>query len=154
MKLEVEQILCATDFSDSAAHAFQYALAIAAHHGASVELLHVAECSIYANGPPLKREESGGTFEDRLRERLDEIAASQSVDVPIETTVVNGVPSVEIVKHAEASSADLIVLGTHGRTGLKHLLVGSVAEKVIRSAACPVCTVRYPDLKTNTSKEA
>jgi nucleotide-binding universal stress UspA family protein len=150
MKLEVEQVLCATDFSDCAAYAFQYALAIAAHHGASVELLHVTESSIYANDPPLEGEELGGKLEGRLLKRLDEIAASQSVDVAIETTVVNGVPSVEIVRHAKATSADLIVLGTHGRTGLKHLLIGSVAEKVIRNAACPVCTIRYPDLKTST----
>jgi nucleotide-binding universal stress UspA family protein len=142
MKLEVEQILCATDFSDCATHALQYALAIAAHHGASVELLHVAEPSIYANGPPLEGDALGGAFENRLLERLDEIAAAQSVDVPIETTVVTGAPAVEITKHATATSADLIVLGTHGRTGLKHLLMGSVAEKVIRTAACPVCTIR------------
>ena len=153
MKIEIKRILCPTDFSASAEHAFHYALAIAARHEATIELLHVSESSTYANDPPLEGDASSGTFEDRLRKRLDDIAATAGVDVPVETALLTGVPYVEIVNHAKASSADLIVLGTHGRTGMKHLLIGSVAERVVRTASCPVCTVRHPDLDASGGEE-
>jgi len=145
MKVEIQRLLCPTDFSASAEHMFHYALAIAARHGATVELLHVTESSAYANDPPLEGDEAGKTLEDRLRAQLREIAESADTDVLIETALLVGIPYVKIVNHAKTWPADLIVIGTHGRTGMKHLLIGSVAEKVVRSSPCPVCTVRHPD---------
>lgn len=142
MNINIKHILCPTDFSKSAEYAFEYALAIAARHGATVELLHVAHSSAYADD---SIDEQGQTYDDTLRDRLQSIAASRSSDdVKITVLVVDGTDYIEIVKRANAWPADLIVIGTHGRTGMKHLLIGSVAERVVRTASCPVCTVRHP----------
>ncbi|MFA7173262.1 MAG: universal stress protein [Kiritimatiellia bacterium] len=145
MKIDIQRILCPTDFSASASHAFFYALAIAARHGAVVELLHVTENSAYANDLPLEGDTSSKTFKYRLCERLDEIVLAADADVVVETNLLEGVPYTEIVNRAKSWPADLIVIGTLGRTGMKHLLIGSVAERVVRRAPCPVCTVRHPD---------
>lgn len=145
MKIEIKRILCPTDFSGSAEHALQYALAIAEQHGATVELLHVRESSAYENDSPLEGDTSSKAFEDRLRERLGEIAAAADANVVVKNNLLAGVPYAEIVNRSKTWPADLIVLGTHGRTGMKHLLIGSVAEKVVRSSPCPVCRVRHPD---------
>ncbi|MFC1889388.1 universal stress protein [Thermodesulfobacteriota bacterium] len=142
MKIDIEKILCATDFSTSAERAFQYALTLADRYGATVELLHVTEVSAYAEDNVGEAENS---YEGRLRARLDEIVASTDTDVSIETRMAAGVPYAEIINRAKAMPADLIVIGTHGRTGMKHLLIGSVAEKVVRTASCPVLSVRHPD---------
>ena len=145
MKIDIQRILCPTDFSASAEHAFQYALAIASQHGAAIELLHVTESSAYADDPPLEGDTASERFEDRLRKRLGKIVATADADIEVETNLLAGIPYAEIVNRAKTWPADLIVLGTHGRTGMKHLLIGSVAEKVVRSSFCPVCTVRHPD---------
>jgi nucleotide-binding universal stress UspA family protein len=81
--------------------------------------------------------------EDMVRSLLQEVVgAAQRAGVPIETTWVIGVPAEDIVRFAAEIQADLIVLATHGRTGLEHVLMGSVAEQVVRTAPCPVLTVR------------
>jgi nucleotide-binding universal stress UspA family protein len=69
-------------------------------------------------------------------------AAQATLQTPVESTLLEGFPASEIVRFAKDSACDLIVMGTHGRTGLKHWLLGSVAEYVVRQAACPVLTVR------------
>ena len=145
MKIEIHKILCPTDFSVSAEHAFNYALAIAARHGATVELLHVTEGSAYANEESLDGEAPGETYEDRVRAQLRQIADTANTAVSIDTKLVSGIPYVEILSRATSLKADLIVIGTHGRTGMKQFLIGSVAEKVVRTSSCPVCTIRHPD---------
>ena len=143
MKPEIHRILCPTDFSASADYAFEYALAIAKRHGATVEVLHVAESSAYAEDPV---NDSGERYDDKLRNRLQTMVKSKGdVDIDVAVNVLDGIDYVEIVNRATAWSADLIVLGTHGRTGMKHLLIGSVAERVVRTAPQPVLTIRHPD---------
>jgi len=142
MKTDIEKILCATDFSASSDHALQYALVLASRFGASVELLHVTEVSAYAQN---QTEDGGESYEKRLLARLRAMADSIETDVSIETHLAAGVPYIEIINRSKALPADLIVIGTHGRTGMKHLLIGSVAEKVVRTASCPVLSVRHPD---------
>ena len=141
MKIEIKTILCPTDFSASAEHAFQYAIAIATRHEARIELLHVTLPSAYAD----EEGESGDTYEDKLRDRLRALAATAPADIQVRPTLVTGIPYAEIINQTATLPADLIIIGTHGRTGMKHLLIGSVAERIIRMASCPVCTVRHPD---------
>ncbi len=145
MDIRIKSILVPVDFSVAADFAFQYALAIADRHGAAVELLHVTEVSAYSNEEPLEGDEHYEAYEERLMGYLRKMIASAKTDIPIEANLITGVPYVEIVNRAKAWPANLIVIGTHGRTGMKHLLIGSVAERVIRTASCPVLTVRHPD---------
>ncbi len=140
MNIRIKRILCPVDFSPSGDFAFDYACAIATRHGATVELLHIAEASAYAEDEPPKGQP---VFEEILRNRLRKMAAPASV--PVEINLLSGIPYIEIINRATALRADLIVIGTHGRTGMKHLLIGSVAERVVRTAPCPVLTVRHPD---------
>ena len=142
MNIDIQHILCPTDFSESAEFALKYALAIAERHGATVELLHIAEASAYAGDPV---NEQGQTYDETLRDRLQAMAEASGTHVSTSVNVIDGTDYIEIVRRADAWPADLIVMGTHGRTGMKHLLIGSVAERVVRTSPCPVCTVRHPD---------
>jgi nucleotide-binding universal stress UspA family protein len=144
MNIDIRRILCCVDFSPSGDYAFEHALAIAARHGATIELLHVMEPSAYAEDEPLEAE-GDKTFKDALLDRLRAMAGSTRTDLPIEIRLATGIPYIEIVERAKAWPADMIILGTHGRTGMKHLLIGSVAERVVRTASCPVLTVRHSD---------
>ena len=150
MNIEINRILCPIDFLASSEHALQYAVAIAKRHGAAVELLHVAQPSAYAEDAVDDRKQ---TYDDTLRDRLQAMADSKGdTHVTVTINVVDGTDYVEVVDRATAWPADLIVLGTHGRTGMKHLLIGSVAERVVRTASCPVCTVRHPDHMLESGK--
>ncbi len=92
MKIDIDRILCPTDFSESSVYALSYALAIAARHGATVELFHVTEISAYAHDPPLEGDSPGETFEDRLWGRLREMAESPGPDVAFPRGLVSGEP--------------------------------------------------------------
>jgi nucleotide-binding universal stress UspA family protein len=140
MKIKIKKILCPVDFSRPGRYAFDYACAVARRHGASLELLHVAEASAYAEDTPPPGQVS---YEQSLKMQLEEWAEQSGC--PAETHLLAGIPYVEIVKRAEEIQADMIVIGTHGRTGMKHMLIGSVAERVVRTSSCPVLTVRHPD---------
>ncbi len=142
MNTEIRNILCPTDFSESALYAFQYAVAFARSHDAELELLHVIEPSAYATD---RIDDQESTYTERVRERLQNIASTADPKVKITIRIAMGVPYITIIEKADAMPADLIVIGTHGRTGIRHLLIGSVAEKVVRTATCPVLTVRHPD---------
>jgi nucleotide-binding universal stress UspA family protein len=141
--IKLECILVPTDFSDYSQQAIVYACELAKRFGAKLQLLHVVP------PPALPMPYVAPVSEEMLH--LDE-AAERELDawkVPaleqmaqVERVVRTGVPFVEIVRHAKDNDVDLIVIGTHGRTGLAHALLGSVAEKVVRKATCPVLTVR------------
>ena len=145
MNINIKRILCPTDFSASAEHAMQYAIAIAERHAAIVELLYVTAPSTYELDSSLEGNATNETFDKELHGHLDELASSIETNVQIETKLISGIAYAEIVNRAKIWPADLIIIGTHGRTGMKHMLIGSVAEKVVRSASCPVCTIRHPD---------
>ena len=146
MTESITRILVPVDFSADSNRAVHYAAMLAGQVGASVELLHVVEDFSYGvlsevyvpNVPDLMQE----TINDVV-ERLASLRASvfpHGSDV--DTVAYVGRPAPTILEYAKAGGFDLIVMGTHGRTGLSHLITGSVAEQVLRAAPCAVLTVR------------
>ncbi len=138
-------ILAATDFSAAGDHAVDYALELGAALGATVHLLHV-----YA--PPVSPEAAdvavlaSGKVENSALDSLGRLVAPHADKIPHgELLVMIGDPRAEIVHTAERLACDLIVLGTHGRRGFKRMVLGSVAEMVVRTARCPVLTVHPPE---------
>ena len=142
-----DRILVPTDGSSEGELAVCHALDLAAVHGASVRAIYVVDTARYA-GMPMETtwEGVGDLLYDDAEAALStvgELAAAREVDV--ETAVVEGTPSREIITDAEDAGCDLVVMGTHGRGGIDRLLLGSVAEKVVRSSSVPVLTVRIGD---------
>jgi nucleotide-binding universal stress UspA family protein len=143
--MHIRHILCPTDFSESSGEAFETALMMATDSGARLTLLHVQQLPapvfpdvILPVSPSILRDAEQSA--EHAMERLCERARAAGVAADCRVTV--GAPHVEICDAAEEVGADLIVMGTHGRTGLSHVILGSVAEKVVRKAQCPVLTVR------------
>jgi universal stress protein A len=148
----IKRILVPTDFSGTADAALEYAFVLAEKFGASLQLLHVlddpfvfdgmsAEAYI-AEAPTLRT-----AMLDEARSRLHRRASTGRTDITVETEVLFGHGARTIAEYALERDIDLIVMGTHGRTGVAHLILGSVAERVVRIAPCPVLTVRHPDAK-------
>jgi nucleotide-binding universal stress UspA family protein len=144
--LKLETILCPTDFSKPSEYAFELAAALARDHGARLVVLHALPPTIVYGElvpmPPTPPDEYLPKFWEAFH-RL-EAADPRARELRIETRVVEGTPADTIREIAEEIGASLIVMGTHGRTGLSRLLMGSVAEEVLRKAACPVMTVKRP----------
>lgn len=146
--MNVKKILVPTDFSENAKSGTDYARGLAKVFGAEVILLHVCAPPFYQAGYGINPEtivEMLASIERAIEEQL-EIAkkATASGGVKVTTMVRQGIPAYEIVEAAKEQGADLIVVATHGHTGVKHFLLGSTAEKVVRTAPCPVLTVRSP----------
>lgn len=142
------RILVPTDFSETSDAALTYAKALAEKLGASIHLLHVFADpyamatyapEVYAPLPPEVRERALHDIQQRLDERLD---AGEQQRFRGTTEIVTGLTAKQIVGYATDRGMDLIVMGTHGRRGVAHMLLGSVAEHVVRTAQCPVLTVR------------
>lgn len=135
------RVLCPIDFSDTSAHAVRYADAVASWYGATLCLQHVyVPLTVPVPGLPDAIE----TLDDAERVRLVEQVrgfAAQLGCAPTTIVIDSGRPDEEILARAERRDADLVVMGTHGASGFKHLLLGSVTEKVLRQLACPVLTV-------------
>ena len=140
--LPIQTILHPTDFSEYSDYAFRFACSLARDHGARVVVLHVAPppAAVPIDGMPVTAP-APGLYKEHLEQRLHEIRPSDP-NVPVEYRLEEGFPATEILRIANEIHADLIVLGTHGRTGLGRLLMGSVAEQVVRKATCPVLTVK------------
>jgi len=139
--LPIHTILHPTDFSDRAECAFRVACALARDYEARLVLVHVIPPPVVVYGEAVVMPQPSGEERHEYQQRLDRIAVP---DVHMERHVIEGDPVSEILAAATDCHADLIVLGTHGRTGLGRLLMGSVAEQVLRRAHCPVLTVRTP----------
>ena len=142
----LKQILVPTDFSETSEVALRYAKAFADTFQAALHLLHVIEDTlIYAweiPDPATIRE----SIEKNVRARLDRVLTKDEREqYRARLVTVTGSPFVEIVRYAQEQDIDLIVMGTHGRGLIAHMLLGSVAEKVVRKAPCPVLTVRHPE---------
>ena len=137
--IRVNKILYPTDFSSYSNQAYFHAVALAEQHGASLLVAFV-----YTPGfePPGG---SGGEQSDRTywREQLEQIRPLNT-RIPIEHVFLEGDPASELVRYANDNLVNLIVMGTHGRTGVERLLMGSVAEKVLREARCSVLVVKMP----------
>lgn len=149
--IELKKILYPTDFSDLARHALGYVRSFAEAYRAEVHVIHIVDEAYQywmAMGPnslpvgPAPEELAAGS-----KVELDKLVKTglAGMNQPIHTAVVVGRPYLEIVRYAEDKKVDLIVMGTHGRSGIAQALLGSVAEKVVRKSPCPVLTVRHPE---------
>jgi nucleotide-binding universal stress UspA family protein len=145
--IALDRILHPTDFSESSSGATKYACALADSFDAELHLVHVVQ-DVIANLPPSGAVTYGNYLRDVKQNATQEMAEvldpAWEKDRLVIRAVPEGVPFVEIVRYARERLMDLIVMGTHGRSGVTHMLLGSVAEKVVRKAPCPVLTVR-PD---------
>ena len=143
--ITLTRILVPHDFSETSEAAMQYATELARTLGAKLHVLHVSEKARtdVATEFPLGLEES---MEAAVRERLLKIITTREArELNPELELRSGTPSTEIVRYATQRDINLIVMGTHGRGFIAHAVMGSVAEKVVRNAPCPVLTVRNPD---------
>ena len=135
----IKMILHPTDFSAPAVAAFRCACSLASHYGAQLVIVHVTRASVtYGAGLCFPKAEER---QKNLAEELFDLAVPDE-HVDVVRRLEQGKPAAEILHLARLCQADLIVMGTHGRRGLKRFLMGSVADEVIRTAACPVLTVR------------
>jgi nucleotide-binding universal stress UspA family protein len=140
--IQLKQILVATDFSEVSTAAIDYGRDLARTFGASLQLLHVMENPFLRPTPADPHTIKTATLRHLLDRLTDDDRLALHATAALETS---DDPAGEIVKYAKTHAVDLIVLGTHGRGGMAHLLLGSVAEKVVRTAPCPVLTVRHPE---------
>jgi nucleotide-binding universal stress UspA family protein len=149
VEVSLKHILAPTDFSEQSQYAKRYALSLAQQHGATVHLMHVIQDVLPvladADSPvasAMYLTEADHSAREYLRA---EAPAELAEKLRFELVVRRGTPFLEIVRYAREANIDMIVMATHGRTGLAHMLMGSVAEKVVRKAACPVLTIRHPE---------
>ena len=145
----VRKILCPVDFSETSRHAFDYAVLFARQASAELIVLHVVEdaplFTAYGGIPDLNFKDE---IEKSARKELAALVAGKEAGgLRIRTDLAHGPTYRTILKYAEEQHADLIVMGTHGRSGLDYAFFGSVAERVIRRAPCPVLIVRHPESK-------
>ncbi len=150
--MPIKTILHPTDFSKPSEYALRFALALARDYEARLVLLHVVEPPVYYGelgmAIPLPAD-----FHESLGQRLSRLVPADS-EVPVETVLVEGNASQQILKVTEEHHCDLIILGTHGRTGLSRVLLGSVAENVIRHSKVPVLTLKTPALLQTGAEES
>ena len=145
--LSIKSVLVPTDFSDASETALTYGRGLAEAFGASLHLVHVMEdllahawaAEVYVAAVPNLREEIERESRQRLSAMLPEADRER---LRAEIALLSGNPFIEIIRYAKAKDIDLIVMGTHGRGPIAHMLLGSVAEKVVRKSPCPVLTVR------------
>ena len=144
---EIKRVLVPTDFSPASDIAFRYAVDLAARQGATMHLLHVVEesslAAAYPDGfyvePPNLRAQ---VIDESLRRLKAMVATCAEAQITTTTETQVGRSSRTIVDVAKSRGTDLIVMGTHGRSGFAHFVLGSVAERVVRTAPCAVLTVR------------
>lgn len=141
--IKLQKILVPVDFSDFSAKAQRYGEELAAKFHAELHLLHALEAVPIMNGdsiyfpPDLAAQE-----EDAAIKMLNDLKVNAADDVKVVRELKHGHPFVEVIRYAKENDIGLIVMGTHGRGAIAHMLLGSVAEKVVRKAPCPVLTVR------------
>lgn len=138
----MKKVLFPTDFSSSGDEALHYATSLARDWNAELILLHVEETPLAYGGGELYYGLPEPNRSD-LRRMLEALRPDDP-DVPYEHRLITGEPAAAIVDFAKKERADLIVMGTHGRSGFTRLLMGSVAEAVMRKAPCPVLTIKEP----------
>jgi nucleotide-binding universal stress UspA family protein len=151
--IQMKNILVATDFSEASDAALSYGRTLARTFGATLHVIHVAEDVVMRNAgfggesyvmllPDLQRD-----IEDAAKQQLDErLIDNDRPAIPTKPSVLTSIaPAKSIVEYAKTHSIDLIVIGTHGRGGIARLVLGSVAERIVRTAPCPVLTVHHPE---------
>ncbi len=146
----IQRILVPTDFSDPSNEALATAMAFASAFGGKLDLVHVALAVSYVLPPPVDFATLPFDMTKSLEQATTGLANEESrvraAGLACESATLFGRPDTEIVARATATKADLIVMGTHGRSGLSHALMGSVAERVVRHTPCPILIVpqRHP----------
>ena len=140
--MQYKKILFATDFSPASDAALEYATSLARDAGATLVVLHVEELPLPYAGSEVYLTQLAYP-DPEIRRRLEAIVPTDP-SVRCQHRLVQGVPADDIPRVANEEGADLIVIGTHGRTGLTRVLMGSVAEAVLRRASCPVLTLKQP----------
>ena len=145
--IQLTKLLVPTDFSEDSEQAARYAVELAKRFQTEIHCVHVVDIpadllstsDYYMTGP-------SGQFIDQIREEskknLEAFTEKNLEGMQVRTAFLEGRPFVEILRYARDQEIDLVVIATHGRTGLKHVLFGSVAEKVVRKAPCPVLVVK------------
>ncbi len=148
--MKLERILVPVDFSEHSAAALKYATALSARLQAALVLVHVWSPPLYL-GPEVSLAIQGwsgnslqGYAIEEATKEMNGFVERANLPAKVETLVEVGHPAETIVRVAKDGSVDLIVMGTHGRTGLGRLLVGSIAQQVVARAPCPVLTVKAP----------
>lgn len=147
--IAIKNVLVPTDFSEPAETALKYGKAFCESFGASLHLIHALDegALVYPwtspDGMPIALGEARSEMEHMVNDRLNRILTdADRQKYSAHVSMVCGNPFAEIVEYAKSQNIDLIVMGTHGRGPIAHMLMGSVAEKVVRKAPCPVLTVR------------
>ena len=152
----IEKILCPTDFSELSIGAMKYAGLLAEKFGASLHVLHVVDQAYQywmAMGP--ESIPTGPTVEEMIKTAKKQMKEFIGEHVPASlkatTEIITGRPFMEIIRIAKEKAVDVIVIGTHGRGALSQMLLGSVADKVVHKAPCPVLSVREPGQEIDES---
>ena len=149
--IALKQILVATDFSEASEAALLYGRQLARAHGATLHLLHIVGYVASEMATPIGIGANSGRLQMELeaeaQQRLDALVADDvSRGLPARAVAMSsGSIAQAILTYAEAEQIDLVIVGTHGRTGFAHFFMGSVAQHVVRRASCPVLTVRHPE---------
>ena len=149
--IAMKNILVATDFGEAADNALVYGRELAQRFGATLHVLHVAEnvyisafgAETYASFAPDLQRDLEETAHNRLAEAIIDSDGSGPCTIPVVMT--SSSPAFAIIDYAREHNIDLIIMGTHGRGALGHILMGSVAERVVRLAPCPVLTIRQSE---------
>jgi nucleotide-binding universal stress UspA family protein len=144
-----QRVLVPLDFSAPSQQALNYAIELAGKLQASLTLLHVIQTPVLVGGPAMGVDTSLVLYLEELEAEMwqtieTHVARVQAAGLAGDALVVHGTPFQQIIDIAAARQVDLIVMGTHGHTGLQHFFLGSVAEKVVRMAPCPVLVTRRP----------
>jgi nucleotide-binding universal stress UspA family protein len=140
--LAIRSILHPTDFSERSEYAYRLACSLARDYSARLLIVHVCPPAVAVYGDMILAPPAGTDFQE-VKDKLLRLQGPDS-RVLAEHRLEEGVPAEEILRVAQECKSDLIVMGTHGRRGLRRLLMGSVAEQVMRNAPCPVITVKTP----------
>lgn len=148
METTIKKVLVPIDFSDYSKSALKYAISLTKIFNAEIILIYVVEPVIY---PPdfsmgqIAIPTVTSEWDERAKDELNKLAKTEFTDAAnVKTIVKTGKPFVEIIETAREENIDLIIIATHGHSGVEHILFGSTAEKVVRKAPCPVLTLREP----------
>jgi nucleotide-binding universal stress UspA family protein len=150
--IAIKKILFPTDFSETSKYAMNYAIEFAKEFNAELKIVHVIfdESQIVAFYlPQVTFQNLDLELEESAKKQLEDFIKEypELQEVKYTTKLLKGTPFVEIIDEAKKFEADMIVIGTHGRSGLEHVLFGSTAEKVVRKSPCPVFSVRLKEHK-------
>lgn len=146
METIIKKVLVPIDFSDYSKSALKYAVNFSKIFSAEIILIYVVEPVIY---PPdfsmgqIAMPSLNTEWDERAKDELEKLAKNE-IGTTIKTIIKTGKPFVEIIETAKEENIDLIIIATHGHSGVEHILFGSTAEKVVRKAPCPVLTLREP----------